>query len=159
MLQVFSINFVRILKIFEAITKLLNLTLSYVSCSSTETSFTDSNNVTTYGMVRGCSKKQSGGSETLVEGYANVMAKTSICTTSSCNKVAGSTDNIVKAVAVEQEPESGDLAVILSVILVVILLVILAVIHFTCDGVFDDIITKSISFLTSKYNQENQQKP
>ena len=109
--------------------------LSYVSCSSTETTFTDSNNVTTYGMVRGCSKESSGGSETPVEGYANVMAKTSICLTSSCNKVAGSIDNIVKGVAVSAEatgevapggdealiepaPESGALSVILSLSMV-----------------------------------------
>lgn len=73
--------------------------LSFVSCSATETSFTNSANVTTYGMVRGCSKEASGSSEVAVEGYSNVMAKTSICSTSSCNKVAGSTDNLVTAVA------------------------------------------------------------
>ena len=89
-------------------------------------------------MVRGCSKEQSGGSETPVEGYSNVMAKTSICLTSSCNKVAGSIDNIVKAVAisagagevapggdepsVEPEPESGALAVILSLSMVLMMI-------------------------------------
>jgi len=50
-------------------------------------------------MVRGCSKDPSGTSEVAVEGYENVMAKTTICSTSSCNKVAGATDNLVTAVA------------------------------------------------------------
>ena len=90
-------------------------------------------------MVRGCSKEPSGGSETPVEGYSNVMAKTSICSTSSCNKVAGSVENIVKAVttsagtgdvapeaendvAVGPEPESGALAVIMSLSMMVMMM-------------------------------------
>ena len=110
--------------------------LSYVSCEATETTFTNAQNVTTYGMVRGCSKKPSGVSESAVEGYANVMAKTTVCSTSSCNKVAGTTDNIVVAVGsgarpateeanevVDVAPESGvpalvaSLAVLISMML------------------------------------------
>ena len=82
--------------------------LSYVSCEATETTFTNAQNVTTYGMVRGCSKKPSGVTESAVEGYSNVLAKTTVCSTSSCNKVAGTTDNIVKAVGSGARPPTEE---------------------------------------------------
>jgi len=53
--------------------------------------------VAQYGMSRGCSKSPSSsvsGSEA-IDGYTNVMAVTSGCSSSSCNKVAGSTANLV----------------------------------------------------------------
>ena len=81
--------------------------LSYVSCYATETSFMV-DGVAQYGMSRGCSKSPSSsvsGSEA-IDGYTNVMAVTSGCSSSSCNKVAGSTANLVEgdAVAAEQPP-------------------------------------------------------
>ena len=68
--------------------------------------------VAQYGMSRGCSKSPSStvsGSEA-IDGYTNVMAVTSGCSSSSCNKVAGSTGNLPEGnpVAVQQpqvEPE------------------------------------------------------
>ena len=84
-------------------------------------------------MVRGCSKEPSGGSETPVEGYSNVMAKTSICSTSSCNHIAGSVDNIVKAVPVsagtggvasKPAPESGALEMTMSLSTIILIMLL-----------------------------------
>ena len=61
--------------------------------------------VAQYGMSRGCSKSPSSsvsGSEA-IDGYTNVMAVTSGCSSSSCNKVAGSTANLVEGDAVAPE--------------------------------------------------------
>jgi hypothetical protein len=82
--------------------------LSYVSCYATETSFMV-DGVAQYGMSRGCSKSPSSsvsGSEA-IDGYTNVMAITSGCSSSSC--VAGSTSNLVEGDSVApQEPQVPD---------------------------------------------------
>ena len=71
--------------------------LSYVGCFATETSFNTSATESVYGMKRGCSKSPSGTTESNVESYDNVKAKTTVCGTSSCNKVAGTTTGLVLA--------------------------------------------------------------
>ena len=48
-------------------------------------------------MKRGCSKGPLGTNESIVESYDNVKAKTTVCGTSSCNKVAGATSGLVLA--------------------------------------------------------------
>ncbi len=48
-------------------------------------------------MKRGCSKGPLGTTESNVESYDNVKAKTTVCGTSSCNKVAGTTTGLVLA--------------------------------------------------------------
>ena len=67
--------------------------------------------VAQYGMSRGCSKSPSSsvsGSEA-IDGYTNVMAVTTGCSSSSCNKVAGSTANLVEGDAVAPEvPEAPE---------------------------------------------------
>ena len=68
--------------------------------------------VAQYGMSRGCSKSPSStvsGSEA-IDGYTNVMAVTSGCSSSSCNKVAGSTGNLPEGnpVAVQQPQEPAE---------------------------------------------------
>ena len=69
------------------------------------------NGVAQYGMSRGCSKSPSSsvsGSEA-IDGYTNVMAVTSGCSSSSCNKVAGSTSNLPEGNPVApQEPAVPD---------------------------------------------------
>lgn len=71
--------------------------LSYVGCFATETSFNTSATESVYGMKRGCSKGPLGTTESNVESYDNVKAKTTVCGTSSCNKVAGTTTGSVLA--------------------------------------------------------------
>ena len=86
--------------------------LSYVSCFATETSF-NSNGVAQYGMKRGCSQEAATSGSAAVEGYSNVNAVTTACSSSSCNKVAGSTEGLVDAVGSGARPpveEANDTA-------------------------------------------------
>ena len=77
--------------------------LSFVSCYATQTSFVK-DGVAQYGMVRGCSKTAAANSVVAVEGYSNVNAITTGCASSSCNKVAGKSEELVEAVGSGARP-------------------------------------------------------
>ena len=78
--------------------------LTYVSCFATETSFIK-DGVAQYGIVRGCSKDAAASSTEAVEGYSNVNAVTTGCSSSSCNKVSGKTEGLVEAVGSSARPD------------------------------------------------------
>jgi len=71
--------------------------LSYVSCFATETAFNQSSSESVYSMTRGCSKDPSGTTSTAVEGFTNVESTTTVCTSSSCNKINGKTGDLILA--------------------------------------------------------------
>ena len=71
--------------------------LSFVSCYAKQTSFLK-DGVAQYGMERGCSKEAAASKSEDIEGYTNVKAISTGCSSSSCNKVAGKTDGLVEAV-------------------------------------------------------------
>jgi len=78
--------------------------LTYVSCFATETSFIK-DGVAQYGIVRGCSKDAAASSTEAVEGYSNVNAVKTGCSSSSCNKVSGKTEGLVEAVGSGARPD------------------------------------------------------
>ena len=79
--------------------------LSYVSCFATETAFNQSDSESVYSMTRGCSKDPSGITSTAVEGFTNVESTTTVCTSSSCNKVNGKTGGLILANADSSSPD------------------------------------------------------
>ena len=82
--------------------------LSYVSCFATETAFNQSDSESVYSMTRGCSKDPSGTTSTAVEGFTNVESTTTVCTSSSCNKVNGKTGGLILANADSSSPDPVD---------------------------------------------------
>ena len=82
--------------------------LSYVSCFATGTAFNQSDSESVYSMTRGCSKDPSGTTSTAVEGFTNVESTTTVCTSSSCNKVSGKTGDLILANADSSSPDPVD---------------------------------------------------
>lgn len=82
--------------------------LSYVSCFATETAFNQSDSESVYSMTRGCSKDPSGVTSTAVEGFTNVESTTTVCTSSSCNKVNGKTGDLILSNADSSVPDQVD---------------------------------------------------
>jgi hypothetical protein len=102
--------------------------LSYTSCYATETAFNTSATTSNLGMQRGCAKGKPDSSSVAVEGYSNVMADTTYCTSSSCNKGAGKTTGLGMAVAstpvvdpeVDDDVDESDARIIIASIYVVL---------------------------------------